>query len=126
TGRQQVAGLLGWMAVVSAAAAAGAIASADAAAFYAQLRQPPWAPPAWLFAPVWTLLYILMAVAAWLVWRVGGFVNAAPALMLFLVQLAANGLWTWLYFVWRRGGWALAEIAVLWILIVATTIAFWR
>ena len=118
--------LLGWLAVTFAAAALGAIASADAGEFYARLARPAWAPPGWLFAPVWTVLYALMAVAAWLVWRVGGWRLQGGALVLFLAQLAVNALWTWLFFAWRLGGAAFAEILLLWILVAATVVAFWR
>lgn len=94
--------------------------------FYAALAKPPWAPPGWVFGPVWTTLYILMGIAAWLVWRERGWTGARGALSLFLVQLAANALWTWLFFAWRRGGLALAEIILLAALIVATMLAFAR
>ncbi len=109
-----------------AAAAIGAFASAQAGAFYAQLQQPVWAPPGWLFGPVWTVLYLMMAIAAWLVWRVHGFRRARVALGLFVLQLAANALWTWLFFVWHLGAFAFVEILLLWALIVATIVAFWR
>ena len=108
------------------AAAAGGFASADAAHFYGQLVRPGWAPPAWLFAPVWTLLYVLMAIAAWLVWRARGWRGAPAALGVYTSQLVANALWTWLFFVWHRGAWAFGEIILLWILIVATMALFWR
>jgi tryptophan-rich sensory protein len=103
----------------------GAIASTRSAAFYAALSKPAWAPPAWLFGPVWSVLYVLMAVAAWLVWRRHGFRGARTALWLFIVQLVANALWTWLFFVLQRGVLSLAEIAVLWLLIAAAIFAFW-
>lgn len=122
----QVLGLVAWLLATAAAAALGAIASADAADFYRQLLRPDWAPPARLFGPVWSLLYLLMAVAAWLVWRAQGFRGAGPTLILYVVQLAVNALWTWLFFVWRLGGAALIEILLLWVLIVATIVAFWR
>jgi benzodiazapine receptor len=67
-----------------------------------------------------------MGVAAWLVWRARGFAGARSALLVFIVQLAANALWTWLFFVWRQGGLAFAEILVLWVLILVTTGLFWR
>lgn len=124
--RTQVLGLAGWVVATFAAAAVAAIASARAGAFYRQLERPPWAPPEWLFAPTWTALYILMALAAWLIWRDHGFRRAGGALMLFLVQLAANALWTWLFFVWHSGAWAFVEILLLWALIAATVVAFWR
>ncbi len=119
-------GLVGWVAVCLVAGAIGAMASADAATFYAMLNRPPWAPPAWLFAPVWTVLYLLMAVAAWLVWRARGWGGARVGLALFIAQLACNALWTWLFFGWRTGGLALADIVLLDILIVATMVAFCR
>ena len=67
-----------------------------------------------------------MAVAAWLVWRAHGFRRAGAALGLFVSQLAANAIWTWLFFVWNRGALAFAEILLLWALIVGTVVAFWR
>jgi len=67
----------------------------------AELLRPGWAPPPWLFGPVWTLLYTLMAIAAWLVWRRGGFRAARLALTLFLAQLVFNAAWSWLFFAWR-------------------------
>lgn len=106
------------------AAAVGAAASVDAPSFYAQLSKPAWAPPAGVFGPVWTVLYALMGVAAWLVWRSPGPKRAA--LTLFGAQLAANALWSWLFFAWHRGALAAVEILVLLALIVAMIVAFWR
>ncbi len=123
---RQVVGLLGWLLLSFAAAAIGAIASSQAGAFYGQLVRPGWAPPGWLFAPVWTVLYALMGVAAWLVWRLHGFKKARSALALFVIQLSANALWTWVFFVWHQGALAFAEIVLLWCLIAATTASFWR
>jgi translocator protein len=125
TSRQYI-GLAVWLGVCLAAGGIGAIASADAGSFYGQLARPDWAPPAWLFAPVWTALYALMAVSAWLVWRQCGFRAGRTALVLFIVQLAANALWTWVFFAWNQGALAFAEILILWCLIVATTVSFWR
>jgi len=120
----ELVGLLGWLVAAFATAAVGAIASVDAAAFYAQLSKPSWAPPAQLFGPVWSALYLLMGVAAWLVWRSRGFKGVA--LGLFGAQLAANALWSWLFFAWHRGALAAVEVLVLLALIVATVVAFWR
>ena len=75
---------------------------------------------------MWTLLYAMMAVAAWLVWRTGGFRVHRTALALFLVQLAVNALWSWLFFAWHLGALAFADIVLLWVLIAATIVAFWR
>lgn len=116
--------MLGWLLVVFVAAAVGAAASVDAPSFYAQLSKPAWAPPAGVFGPVWTVLYALMGVAAWLVWRSPGPKRAA--LTLFGAQLAANALWSWLFFAWHRGALAGVEILVLLALIVAMIVAFWR
>jgi tryptophan-rich sensory protein len=122
----RIAGLVGWLIVTFAAAAVGAVASVGAQAFYGQLTQPSWAPPSSVFGPVWTVLYAMIGVAAWLVWSSGGFTANRRALTLFLVQLACNALWSWLFFAWHRGAWALADILLLWVLIVATLISFWR
>lgn len=126
TPQKQIAGLVGWLFASFATAAIGAAASVQAGPFYAQLVRPGWAPPAWLFGPVWTALYALMGIAAWLVWRVGGFRAARSALSLFVVQLAVNALWSWLFFGMHRGALAFADIVLLWVLIVATLRAFWR
>lgn len=120
----QFLGLLGWLLVAFAAAAVGAVASVEAAVFYAQLSKPPWAPPGWLFGPVWSVLYFLMGVSAWLVWRTPG--RKQGALALFGLQLAANALWSWLFFAWHRGALASVEVLVLLALIVWTVAAFWR
>ena len=124
--RKQILALLAWLAICFIASGVGAVASIRAASFYAELIQPSWAPPAAVFGPVWTILYALMAVAAWLVWREGGVRANRSALILFLVQLAVNGLWSWLFFAWHLGAFALANIAVLWLLIVVTVVSFWR
>lgn len=119
-------GLCGWLALVIVAAAVGGLASAEAPAFYAALDRPAWAPPAWVFGPVWSVLYLLMGIAAWLVWRIGGWRAALVPLTLFVVQLAFNALWSWVFFTWRSGLWSVIEILVLWLLIVITLVCFWR
>lgn len=122
----QALGLAGWLLLAFAAAAVGAVASADAATFYAQLVKPSWAPPAWVFGPVWSVLYALMGVAAWLVWRRAGAPGRRTALALFFVQLALNGAWSWLFFGRHAIGAALVEIVLLLLAILATTVAFHR
>ena len=124
--RKQILGLIGWLVVSFAASAVGAAASIQARSFYGQLIQPNWAPPPGIFGPVWTVLYTLMGIAAWLVWRSGGFRSNRQALTLFLLQLVFNALWSWLFFAWNFGALALADIVVMWILIVATLVSFWR
>lgn len=124
--RYPALGLMGWAAITFAAAAVGALASRQAASFYAQLTLPDWAPPGTVFGPVWTALYLLMGIAAWVAWRTQGFAPARTALYLYLAQLTVNALWSWLFFAWRLGGFALIDIACLWVLVAATLIAFWR
>jgi tryptophan-rich sensory protein len=109
--------------------------------WYVGLEKPSWNPPAWLFGPVWTVLYAMMAVAGWLVWRTGtvagggdsgGAAGAAGAggrrlaLGVFALQLVLNGAWSWLFFGLHRPGLAFAEIVALWLAILATTILFWN
>lgn len=107
------------------AAVIGAVASIDAGAFYTGLARPGWAPPPGVFGPAWTVLYALMAIAAWSIWRDGGFSANRTALGLFLAQLAVNALWSWLFFTWHLGGWALTNILILIALLIATLRAFW-
>jgi len=124
--QKQLFGLIGWFVLCFAASAVGALASIQAQSFYGQLVQPAWAPPPWVFGPVWTVLYALMAIAAWLIWRSGGFRSHRRALSLFLVQLALNALWSWLFFAWHSGSLAFVDIVLLWCFIVATILSFCR
>jgi tryptophan-rich sensory protein len=126
TKQKQVVGLVFWLLVTFTAAAIGGAASVEAGPFYTELIRPAWSPPPSIFGPVWTILYVLMGVAAWLVWRVGGFGAARFALALYLAQLAINALWSWLFFGWHLGGLAFADILLLGILLIATLISFWR
>jgi tryptophan-rich sensory protein len=91
--------------------------------WYAALNKPTWNPPPWLFGPAWTLLYTFMAVAAWMVWKRVGF---AKPLKFYFVQLALNAAWTPIFFGAHQLGWALVEIAVMWIAILATLLSFRR
>lgn len=122
--RAHAFGLLGWLGIVFAAAAIGAIASVDAPSFYAKLDKPSWAPPSGVFGPMWTLLYTLMGISAWLVWRAPG--RHRMALTVFFAQLTANALWSWLFFAWRLGSFAAIEVLLLLILIAVTAWTFWR
>ncbi|HYQ21964.1 TspO/MBR family protein [Stenotrophomonas sp.] len=124
--RRQVFGLLGWLGLTLAAAALGARASIEAAAFYGQLALPGWAPPASVFGPVWTALYLMMAISAWLVWRRGGWRSHRATLGLYVTQLVVNVLWSWLFFAWKLGAAAFVDILLLLVLIVATMLAFAR
>jgi benzodiazapine receptor len=87
----------------------------------------PFNPPAWVFGPVWTVLYLMMGVAAWLVWRRGLDADGVRVGMaVFLIQLVLNGLWSILFFGMQQPGWALIEIIALWAAIGATIRLFWR
>ena len=122
----EIIGLFAWLGVCFAAATLGGLASVQAESFYSDLVQPAWAPPPWLFGPVWTVLYTMIGVAAWLIWRKGGFATHRVALSLFLLQLAVNALWTWMFFAWLLGALAFVNIIVMWGVIAATLALFWR
>ena len=119
-------GLVFWLGLTFIAAAVGAYASVNAKAFYAGLLRPAWAPPGWLFGPVWSVLYFLMGMAAFFVWRERGHKRVNAALCLYAGQLVLNSLWTWLFFAWRSGLAAAVGICALWALIVLTLVAFWK
>ena len=115
------------LALCFAAAGDGSYFTRPAIPFwYESLRKPAWTPPNWLFGPAWTLLYLAMAAAAWLVWRRAGFGGARLALSLFLAQLVLNALWSYVFFGRRELGAALFEIILLWAAVFATMLAFWR
>ncbi len=111
--------------VCLAAGGLGSLAtSAKIPTWYATLAKPSWNPPNWLFGPVWTTLYVLMAVAAWMVWNRRAHVGAQAALVLFAVQLVLNTLWSFLFFGAESPAAAMLEILVLWIAIAATIWSF--
>ena len=122
--QRSVVGLIGWIAVSMVAGLIGS--QFMPGEWYAGLTKPSWNPPSSVFAPVWSTLYVLMGIAAWLVWRPAGFAGARGALRLFFLQLILNALWSYLFFGLHRPDLALIEIIVLWLTILATTIAFWR
>ena len=116
--------MLGWLAVSFAAAGIGSRYMPGP--WYASLSKPAWNPPAAVFAPVWTVLYVLMAVAAWLVWRKAGLTGAGVALALFIAQLTLNALWSYLFFGLHRADIALLDIVALWAAILIVLVLFWR
>ncbi|MBY8873329.1 tryptophan-rich sensory protein [Micromonospora sp. PLK6-60] len=122
TGARTWWALLGFGAAVFVAAAVGGLGVRGTSAEYAALRQPSWAPPDWLFGPVWTVLYVLIAIAGWLVWRRVGF---GPALWAWVVQLVLNAVWTPLFFGAGQYGLAFAEVVLLW-LAIGLTVALFR
>ncbi len=119
-------GLLAAVLICALAASIGGVAAAASVrTWYPTLRKPPWNPPARVFGPVWSVLYLMMAVAAWLVWRTHDATDVALALGLFAVQLALNVLWSVVFFGLRRPGGALLDIGLLWIAILGTAVVFW-
>jgi benzodiazapine receptor len=122
---RQTIGLAVSIAVCFGASAFGSMLTTPSiGGWYAALAKPAWTPPNWVFGPVWSLLYLAMAVAAWMVWRQVGFPRAASALNLFAVQLVLNVCWSAIFFGAHRPGLALAEILLLWLVILATLVAF--
>ncbi len=119
-------GLLAWILVAFVPAATAAFV--DTGPWYDTLNRPAWTPPSWVFAPVWTLLYLLMGIAAWRVWARHGFGDrrTRPALVLFLVHLIFNAAWTWLFFGLHMLTAAAVEIVVLWAMILALAGLFWK
>jgi benzodiazapine receptor len=126
TFKQQTLGLIGWLAICFIAAAIGMIASLDAGNFYNNLQSPSWAPSANVFGPVWSILYALMGISAWLVWRRHSRAVNQPALTLFIVQLLVNATWSWMFFRFHTGLGSFINIVLLWILIVMTIVLFWK
>lgn len=111
---------------LAVSAIGGAVTAASVGTWYPSLAKPPFNPPNWIFAPVWTALYFIMAIAGWRVWRRDGFAKARAALALFALQLALNLCWSIVFFGLRSIGAALVEIVVLLLAILATTLVFWQ
>ncbi len=124
SGWQRFAALGGWLLLCFGAAAFGGLFMPGQ--WYAQLQKPSWNPPNWIFGPVWTLLYVAMAVAAWLVWKRGGLAAQHRALTLFLVQLVFNALWSPLFFGLHNPVLGFVDIVLLWTALVFTVLAFWK
>jgi translocator protein len=121
---QSIVGAIGWMVITFGAAWLGSRSMPDE--WYQNLKKPSWNPPNKVFGPVWTLLYLLMAAAAWLIWKNFDFSMAVFPLILFVVQLLLNAVWTWTFFKLHRTGVALADILVLLMLILALLALFWE
>lgn len=119
--------MAGWVLFCFAAAAIGGSATAGSVtSWYPTIAKPPWTPPSWLFGPVWTALYVMMAVAAWLVWRKAGWGEGSKELGLFVFQLILNAVWSILFFGMRNPLAGLIDIVVLWVAIGLTVVVFAR
>jgi len=120
-------GFAAFLALCLAASAVGGAATASSVGTWYQSLAKPWFnPPNWIFAPVWTALYFMMAIAAWRLWRRDGLAGARAAMTLFALQLVLNMVWSIVFFGLRSVGAALVEIVVLLLAILATTLVFWQ
>lgn len=120
---RDVLGLFAFMTLCFGVSALGGMATRPALEeWYPALRKPAWTPPGWVFGPVWTLLYPLVALAGWRAWREG---RSRVAPLLWLAQLALNLAWPWLFFFERRPDLSLLAILLLCVAIAATIAAFW-
>jgi tryptophan-rich sensory protein len=115
--------LLVFIAVNFAAAATGAIFRPGQ--WYERLRKPSWTPPNWLFGPAWSILYAMIAVSGYLLWRSAGPGEAAVPLVFYGLQLVLNGTWSALFFGLRRPDYAFLDVVLLWLAILATIVTFW-
>jgi tryptophan-rich sensory protein len=123
----QAVALLGFVFICLAAAAiGGSLTASSVGGWYQTLAKPALTPPDWVFGPVWTTLYLMMAVAAWLVWRRGGWRAQRGPLVLFFIHLAINVAWSGVFFGLQSPGGGFAVIVLLWLAIVATAAVFWR
>lgn len=120
-------GLIGFIVMALAAEAIGGwLTARSVGTWYEGLIKPSWNPPGWVFGPVWTTLYLLMAVAAWLVWRRDGWGGARAALNCYVVQLVLNVAWSGLFFGLRNPPAGFTDIIFLWMAIAVTLVLFWR
>lgn len=118
--------LLVFLAICFSVAAAGAVlTNTSVSSWYLTINKPSWTPPNWLFGPVWTSLYFMMALAVWLIWCKVGSLKKLP-LVLFGLQLFLNLIWSGLFFTLQNPKIAFIEIVFLWLSILATLISFWR
>ncbi|HQI76211.1 MAG TPA: tryptophan-rich sensory protein [Candidatus Latescibacteria bacterium] len=108
--------------VFSVSVIGGLFTASSVGTWYEGLAKPSWRPPNWLFGPVWTILYAMMAVSAWLVWKKAGF---GSALLMFAAQLLINGIWSPVFFGAQSLGGGLVVIVALWFAIVGTIAMFW-
>jgi len=120
-----IALIVSFVACMSAAAVGGLLTSRAIKEWYGGLRKPSWNPPDWAFGPIWTILYILMAISAWLVWEEGDTQWRLIPLSIFSIQLALNVVWSGVFFYKRMILGGLVEVLALWAAILATIIAFW-
>lgn len=124
-GTQNILVLIGFLALtLGVGVFAGLLTEPNVLTWYATLAKPSFNPPNWVFAPVWTILYALMAIAGWRVWRVRDFHSGA--LLFWAAQLALNFAWSFVFFGMHAIGLALIEVAILWLMVLLTMLSFFR
>jgi translocator protein len=124
--RESWVSLLPFVVVCFVAAGIGSLATRSSVkSWYRELRRPDWTPPDWVFGPVWTALYVMMAISAWLVWRETSAATARSALVLFGIQLVLNVLWSVVFFGLKWVGAAFGEVLLLWMMLIATAVSFY-
>jgi len=121
---KKVLALIGWILLCSLAGIFGA--QFEPGTWYQLLTKPAWTPPNWIFPVVWPILYILMGISVWLIWKMKNTTLLQTEFTWFFVQLALNALWSWIFFGLHLIGTGLAEILLLWISILFTTLLFWK
>ncbi len=126
--KDTVASLVASLAIAQGAGGIGMLLSGRTSQsdYYRRLRRPAWSPPAWVYGPVWTVLYTMMGIAAWLLWRRRDRAGARTALGLYATQLGLNSAWTGIFFGLRRPRAAFHELTALWATLAAATVASFR
>ena len=126
-GRSSLMALVFWVGLcVLVGLISGLMTRTEISGWYASLKKPSFNPPNWIFGPVWTVLYILMGVAAWMIWMPAGIAIANLCSGWFAIQLGLNFLWSLIFFRWHAIAGALGEISFLWLAILATMVLFWE
>jgi len=124
TTAKKILGLVGWILLCSLAGIFGA--QFEPGTWYQLLNKPAWTPPNWIFPVVWPILYILMGISVWMIWKMKETSLWQTEFTWFFVQLILNALWSWIFFGMHMIGTGLAEILLLWVSILFTTLLFWK
>lgn len=124
TKSKKISGLIGWIIICSLPGIFGA--QFEPGTWYELLQKPSWTPPNWVFPVVWPILYIMMGISAWLIWKIKEVSISSTEFTWFFVQLILNGLWSWIFFGMNLISTGLAEILLLWISLVFTILLFWN
>ena len=129
--RSDLRSLIAWLGLIVIVMLLGSLATfSSVSTWFQTLKKPVFNPPDWIFGPVWTTLYLMMAIAAWLVWRKRADQTKRPAVnrftTVFLVQLSLNLAWSFIFFTFQSPRFALVEICILWVAIAASVILAFR